>query len=354
MARIHDQIAESIARWYTEHRRPLPWRVSKDPYLIWLSEVILQQTRVEQGTPYFLKFGDAFPGVEALANAEPDHVMKLWQGLGYYSRARNLHTAAKQVVTQYAGIFPSTYEQIIRLKGIGPYTAAAIASIAFDEPRAVVDGNVIRVVSRLFGISEPVNETSTLKAVHALADALLNRASPGEHNQAMMEFGAIQCTPANPACPNCPVAQLCTAYTQGTVRLIPRKLKNLKRRTRYLHYIIPIDRDRVPLRRRETDDIWAGLYEFPLVETPAPKTLTAAEIKQKLACEDLVVHMVNPARKHVLTHQDILATFYHVHTKNLQPGDFDLVKTSEVHTFALPRLIDRYLEQHELVNGSRH
>lgn len=354
MPRIHDQIAERIALWYTQHRRTLPWRVSKDPYLIWLSEVILQQTRVEQGIPYFLKFKDAFPHVQALANAEADHVMKLWQGLGYYSRARNLHTAAKQVATQHEGIFPSTYAEIIRLKGIGPYTAAAIASIAFEEPRAVVDGNVIRVVSRLFGIAEPVNESSVLRDIHGLADMLLNHSSPGEHNQAMMEFGAIHCTPASPACHRCPVAEFCAARARGMVNLIPRKLKKLKRKTRYLHYIIAVDGNHVPLRRRGTDDIWAGLYEFPLVETHEPGVLSTAEIKEVLDCETLAVQTVNPLKKHVLTHQDILATFYHVHTKNLKPGGYDLVKTGEVHTFALSRLIDRYLEQHELVSGSRH
>lgn len=353
MDALYSDISRTIQAWYKQHKRILPWRGSQDPYLVWLSEVILQQTRVEQGTPYFLKFREVFPTVAHLANADSDHVMKLWQGLGYYSRARNLHNAAKQVLADFGGVFPSSYEGLLKLKGVGPYTAAAIASIAFDQPKAVVDGNVARVVSRLFGIAEPVNETATAQRIQQIADRLLHGA-PGEHNQGMMEFGAIFCVPRNPSCETCPVTSLCLARQKGLVGQIPLKTKKLKRKTRHLHYIVATYGDMVPVRKRDTTDIWAGLFEFPLLEKADSQWLSPSEIEQVLKTEGIEVRRINPVKKHVLTHQDIVATFYHVLSAKPGPEGFELVKTSEVHTFALPRLIDRYLERHELTSGNEY
>lgn len=346
-------MTNTLNRWYQHHMRELPWRETKDPYLIWLSEIILQQTRVEQGMPYYLRFRETFPSVSALAKAPEDAVMKLWQGLGYYSRARNLHAAAKQVVSEFGGQFPSGYAGLLTLKGVGPYTAAAIASIAYNEPKAVVDGNVIRVISRLFGIEKPVNEAAVQKRIATVAQSLLDRTHPGEHNQAIMDFGAMQCIPKNPNCRICPLRNHCEAHRAGLVDLLPKKTSKTKRRTRFLHFFITSDGDHILLQKRDTNDIWAGLYQFPMMETEHDNELSAKTISDHVGCDLLTVDRVNKARKHVLSHQDLFARFYHARVKNLETSLLEATKTSELHRFALPRLIDRYLEHHDLFSGQK-
>lgn len=233
MTKTLDFFAKKLIDWYLDNKRDLPWRGTKNPYNIWLSEIILQQTRVAQGTPYYFAFIETFPEVTALANAPQEQVLKLWQGLGYYSRARNLHTAAKYIVESCDGVFPDTYKGLLSLKGVGDYTASAIGSICFDLPTAVVDGNVYRVLSRIFGVETPINSSQGMKEFKALAQALLDESRPGTHNQAVMEFGARYCVPQNPNCDACIFNNRCDAYKNKKVALLPVKLKKLKVKKRY-------------------------------------------------------------------------------------------------------------------------
>ncbi len=337
-------ISKILCEWFLANQRTLPWRETRDPYKIWLSEIILQQTRVSQGTPYYLAFIGKHPSVESLARATEDDILKLWQGLGYYSRARNLHSAAKQVLNDFGGFFPSTYDDIIELKGVGPYTAAAIASIAFGQATAAVDGNVIRVVSRLFGITTNTNDTSTKKQIQSICDDLINGSNPGQHNQAMMEFGAIVCTPKNPDCNGCTLALFCQALKTNQVENLPYKIKKLKRRSRYFHYIVISDGNHTLLEKRGKQDIWAGLYQFPMIEL-ANEVFSLDQIDQlQLMSPGITLEKSISVKKHVLSHQDIYATFHHFKTDKLPDGIFLRIRLNEVHTFALPRLIDRYLE----------
>jgi A/G-specific adenine glycosylase len=340
-------IPEVLDTWFDQNERLMPWRETRDPYRIWLSEIILQQTRVAQGTPYYLAFINQFPTIEKLANAPEDEVLKLWQGLGYYSRARNLHFAAKQVMMEFSGEFPNQYSSILKLKGVGPYTASAIASIAFGEKRAAVDGNVIRVISRLFGISEDTNQSVTQNTIQKLADELIKDSNPGRHNQAMMEFGAMQCVPKNPNCQNCPLSEYCIALKNQWVDQIPLKVKKLKRRSRYFHYFIIQDDSNVWLHRRSENDIWNGLYQFPLIESSSNELNLPDAVFSILGSLSVEMIKSNKAKKHVLSHQDIYATFHHIKVKCLPESSFISSKLNEVHTFALPRLIDRYLESND-------
>lgn len=338
-----DAIRPRILSWYYQHKRDLPWRDTGNAYYVWLSEIIMQQTRVEQGTPYFLRFREKFPTAIDLANAHQDEVLKLWQGLGYYSRARNLHAAAKQVLETFNGEFPKAYDEIITLKGVGPYTAAAIASIVFNEPKAVVDGNVVRVISRIFGIENAVNTTETQKEIQALAEALLDQKKPGDFNQAMMEFGALQCTPKNPDCENCLVNEFCLARAKNLVDKIPLKEKKLKRRSRFFHFILIESGENTFIEQRASGDIWEGLFQFPLIETDEEQELSEAEISGFLQ-ENIHLTKVYTAKKHVLSHQDLWAKFYHVNADFTNVLHYKAISKAELHTFALPRLIDRFLE----------
>lgn len=346
------KISEIILAWYEKNMRDLPWRKTTDPYLIWLSEIIMQQTRVSQGTDYYNRFAEAFPDLHSLANAEPEKVMKLWQGLGYYSRARNLHAAAKQVVNEYQGKFPRDYQSLMSLKGVGDYTAAAVASIAFNQPVAVVDGNVARVLSRLYAVDEPINTPAGIKAIKYLADNLLDQENPGNHNQAVMEFGALQCTPGRPDCTQCPLQNACEAYNRGLVDQYPVKLKKAKPRKRYFTYFIIEDDTFTYLQKRTGRDIWRDLYEFPLEETPKMPSLEdypgiISEAEPEYPEKFRIIH-VSSQVKHQLTHQTIFATFVHLEVMGrgfVPPSDWKKVRVSEIKNYPLPRLIDRYLEQ---------
>ena len=262
-----DNISDILLDWYARHGRDLPWRRTRDPYRIWLSEVILQQTRVAQGMDYYLRFTERFPDVGSLAAAPEDEVLKLWQGLGYYSRARNLHAAARQVAARFGGVFPRSYDEVRSLRGVGDYTAAAVCSAAYDAPCAVLDGNVFRVLARLFDIDLPIDSTAGKRTFAELAQMRLDKRCPGRYNQAVMDFGALQCTPAQPGCADCPLASRCLALAAGTVAERPVKQSKTKVRDRWFNYLHVTCGDRTLLRRRGEGDIWQGLYEFPMIET---------------------------------------------------------------------------------------
>ena len=321
------QITETLLTWYDRYGRDLPWRRTRDPYAIWLSEIILQQTRIAQGQAYWERFMKHFPNVETLAAASEDEVLRLWEGLGYYSRARNLHAAAQQIVTQ--GTFPITLEGIRALKGIGDYTAAAIGSIAFGISAAVVDGNVYRVLARYCGISTPVGATAAKKEFTALAQSLLPAGRPGDFNQAMMDFGAIQCTPANPACLTCPLASGCQALREGRVESLPVKQRTTAIQTRKVDYIYLRCKGRTAIRRRGAGDIWQGLWE------PLTELLPGVEAK-----------LLRQGVRHQLTHRTLIADFYLAETQQAPalPDGYVWIQEAELDRYAKPRLFELLLQ----------
>ncbi len=339
-------VSKKLIAWYKTHKRDLPWRDISDPYRIWLSEIILQQTQVIQGLNYYLKFTEHFPTVSDLADAPEDKVMRLWQGLGYYSRARNLHAAAKFVKEKHRGKFPASYDEIKELKGVGDYTAAAIASFAYNLPHAVLDGNVYRVLSRLFDLHTPINSTKGKKEFQALADELLDGKKAALHNSAMMEFGALWCKPQNPKCESCPVQEHCLAFQNGTVAQLPVKDKAVKVRSRYFHYIIFNYKDSVYIQKRTKKDIWQNLYEFYLIETEKPATeediLHDPGLLQMAG--SFGVKKITPLKKHILSHQHLFGTFYELSLKNaLTHKDLLLIKRDDLMHYGLPQLIIKYL-----------
>lgn len=339
----------NIYKWYTKNQRTLPWRTTTDPYKIWLSEIILQQTRVAQGMYYYLQFLERFPTIYDLANAGEDEVLKLWQGLGYYSRARNLHETAKNVVTNYDGIFPRNYHEIKNLRGIGTYTAAAIASIAFGLPYPTIDGNIYRVLARFFGISNPADTTQGKKIFEEIARELIQDKNPGFHNQALMEFGALQCVPKSPDCGNCPVRTTCFAAIHKKVAELPVKTKKTKQRNRYFYYFFLESGENTWLEKRKKNDIWKNLYQFPLMETQQELTDEAMTKIQPafLNGKNFNLKSISSSKKHILSHQVIFARIIHLEVeKTLQlNGDFNQVPINEIHTFAVPRLVEKLMKQ---------
>jgi len=346
--------SSKISNWYLENRRPLPWREDVHPYRTWLSEVILQQTRVNQGLPYYFKFIEAFPTVIDLANAEEDQVLKLWQGLGYYSRARNLQKTAQLIQSEFGGIFPKTYSELIKLKGIGPYTAAAISSICYEEKVAVVDGNVYRVLSRYFNVDLPIDSTEGKKYFNQLANELLlsDSVAPSTHNQAIMELGALVCTPKNTQCSSCPLQFDCEGKLKNTFDKLPIKSKKTSVRNRYFHYLIFIDiNGNTLIDKRNTKDIWGGLYEFPLIEK-ASENITVEEIINTIKELPLTIKnnfsikKNNSIYKHKLSHQNLSATFYTVTIDvklTNKTTDYQIISISDVQNHPLPQLIQNYL-----------
>ena len=299
-----------LINWYHQHKRILPWRNTNDPYKIWLSEIILQQTRVAQGLPYYQRFVTQYPTIHALAQATEEQVLRLWQGLGYYTRARNLHTCARTIVAQFEGIFPNNYQILLSLKGIGPYTAAAIASIAFKEPSAVVDGNVYRVLARVFGISSDIASTKGKKDFYTLASSLVPHGEPDIYSQAIMEFGALQCTP-QPSCATCMLQQDCNAFVTKRQSLLPVNNRKIKLKKRFFNYIVLQYGNTIYMRRREKKDIWKGLYDFYLVETD--KVVKVKQLNDDLVIK-LTTHQLPIAHgvqqyHHTLTHQKLLVNF---------------------------------------------
>lgn len=329
-----------IVDWFANHRRALPWRTTKDPYKIWLSEIILQQTRVDQGLGYYQRFVAAFPRVENLAAAEEQEVLLLWQGLGYYSRARNLHHTAKTIVSKYSGVFPSSYEHLLQLKGIGPYSAAAIASIAFDLPHAVVDGNVYRVLSRYFGIATPIDSNEGKKEFFALANQMIEGQNPGIYNQALMEFGALHCKPALPLCLSCPLASKCVAHRTKQVADLPVKTKTIQQRRRILHYYVPIYHRATLIKPRPAGDIWQGLWEFPLVEGD----LDALQTEPPFYKDGLWMD-AGFDKNHKLTHQTLALKFFILNEAQPLPelSGFQAVPLSELSAYPFPIVLREFL-----------
>ncbi|MBR5465573.1 MAG: A/G-specific adenine glycosylase [Alistipes sp.] len=343
-------IASTLIAWYSEHGRQLPWRQTRDAYCIWLSEVILQQTRVEQGLAYYLRFTERFPRIELLAAASEDEVLKLWQGLGYYSRARNLHAAARQVVAEFGGKFPADHDAIRSLRGVGDYTAAAIASLAYDLPHAVVDGNVYRVLSRLFDLDIPIDTTEGKRTYATLAQELLDKQHAATYNQAIMDFGATCCTPQNPHCDSCPLRDICQALTVGTVAVRPVKQGRTKIRDRYFHYLHLQANGQTLLHRREGGDIWQGLYEFPLIETSEVTdfaTLIQSDpFRTWLGEQSFTLRETRPMALHQLSHQRLHTTFYRIEVEQLPAIDgTTCIREEELDDYAVARLTEKYLER---------
>ena len=340
---------KTILAWYAEHgRHDLLWRQTTDPYRIWISEIILQQTRVSQGQQYYERFVEQFPTVAALAQASEDEVLRLWQGLGYYSRARNLHAAAKQIM-EAGGAFPTNYTDVRALKGVGPYTAAAICAFAYDQPHAVVDGNVYRVLARYFGITTPIDGTVGKKEFAQLADSLLARTAPADYNSAIMDFGALQCTPASPHCELCPLCDSCQAYHQGLINDLPMKSKRTAVSERHFLYLLIHDSEHLLLERRPAGDIWQGLYQPLLIEYQAPATeQTMLDDIHKVLhnCEGAAIQSPAVRFRHILTHRILHLTCYAIHCPtlpvipSLQPVPF-----CQLDAYAMPRAILTAIEQ---------
>ena len=343
--------SEEIIGWYFENKRDLPWRNTTNPYHIWVSEIILQQTRVSQGYDYYLRFISKFPSVEALANASEDEVLKCWQGLGYYSRARNMHAAAKQM----NGLFPTTYEEVLALKGVGEYTAAAICSFAYKMVYPAIDGNVYRVLSRCFGINEPIDTASGKRLFKELSNELIDKEQPDIYNQGMMEFGALHCTPKSPDCLFCPFASHCVALADGIIDLLPVKKNKVKVRDRFFNYFyVEInDSQKILLHKRESQDIWKNLYEFPMIETTEVKSVQQI-IKETSFVEwfgdfnNIEITPVVEEVKHVLSHQIILANFYIIRL-NEKKNTLDLfleINKSDLEEYPVSRLIHEFIDKY--------
>ncbi len=348
-----------LRAWYKENGRQLPWRETADPYAIWISEIILQQTRVDQGGAYYERFLKKFPDVESLAMANESEVLKTWQGLGYYSRARNLHTAAQQIVQEFQGRFPNRYEEIRQLKGIGDYTAAAIGSIAFQLRYAAVDGNVYRVLSRIFGIATPIDSTKGKKQFAELANQLMEESDPGLFNQAMMEFGALQCVPRNPDCLTCPLNDCCFAFKNRAFNQFPVKAKQLIQRDRYFTFLVLQDSARhIYLHKRPVNDIWANLFQFPLLESEkleSPEELMESEKWDRLFNSmTLRLGTVTSSHIHLLSHQRLHIRFWEiVAEEGIKNETLLKVSLEEVHHYPVPKPIENYLKKMGINSSSK-
>jgi len=345
-----NKIRIKLINWHKGIDRELPWKKNKSPYKIWLSEVLLQQTRVNQAIPYYRKFLKAYPTIEKMASASLDEVMKLWQGLGYYSRAKNMHETSIHIVKNLNSEFPNTYNELLKLKGVGNYTAAAIASFAYNEPKAVVDGNVFRVLSRYFGIETPIDSTAGKKEFQKIADEQLDKKAPGIYNQAIMDFGALQCIPKNPSCNTCCFKKTCKAHQNKQVALLPVKAKKLKKRIRYFNYFIIHYKKFFYLQKREEKDIWQNLFQYPLIESDRKSFERLAEdyfaIDNFIKTNKYGILKVSKNYKQQLTHQQINARFIEIEVdkplnKNL---NFIKCKETDLKKFAYPKIIDWFLK----------
>lgn len=342
--------AKHLIDWYKYHGRNLPWRETRDPYTIWVSEIILQQTRISQGTAYFHRFIEQYPNVSKLASADEHDILKVWQGLGYYSRARNMHAAAKQIMEQFDGKFPSTYKELLSLKGIGEYTAGAIASISYNLPYPAVDGNVLRVLSRVYAIEMPINSTKGKKLFSQLAKDLVPSESPATFNQAIMDFGAMVCTPNRPDCDTCPLNDLCQAYINNKVQQFPVKEKKTRILDRYMHYLLIRNGDKVWLEKRGEQDIWKNMYQLPLIESyeelVPEKLLQSKEWDAIFKEAEIEIRSVSNEIIHLLSHRKIHAYFYEIYLQNGKvhyPANPVLLK--DIFNFAVPKLIENYLTE---------
>ena len=322
--------ADTLISWYEDHKRNLPWRGETDPYKIWVSEIILQQTRVQQGWDYYLRFIDNFPNVKALAEADEERVLKAWQGLGYYSRARNMHAAAHKIMSDHDGTFPKTYDKILSLKGIGKYTAAAVASIAFHQPYPAVDGNVIRIVSRIFGICDDVTQPAVVKRITKICETQIDSKQPGVFNQAAMDFGALQCTPRNPKCNECPFQSDCYAYNNNLVDILPIKKKKSDLKHRYFHYTVYLSDNQTIIEKRTSSDNWKNMYQFPLSETNSEKSSRKPVF----------------STRETLSHQIIHAAFYVKNVKKLPKTleNQQIINFDDIENYPMPKIMTLFLK----------
>jgi len=341
------EMRNRLHAWYQENKRDLPWRKTTDAYLIWLSEIMLQQTQVAQGLPYYTKFVERFPKVEDLAAAEEAEVLKLWQGLGYYSRARNLHYAAKQVMQEFDGVFPSSYDDLITLKGVGEYTASAVASFSSGEAKACVDGNVIRVLSRLFAMDLPYDSREGQKNIRELAEAFLDKKNSAIHNQAIMEFGALQCTPKNTSCEKCPFQDKCVAFAKDLVTTLPLKSKKTKVRNLHLYYFVFLAQEKTLIKQRSESGIWRNMYEFPVLESD--KKVSKTDLLQRIADyspQGSGELSFSETYTHILSHRRIQAQFIQVQMPDHLP---QIAGTREIFLkdfddYPVSRLMERFWE----------
>jgi A/G-specific adenine glycosylase len=338
-------ITNKLMHWYSEFKRPLPWRDSSDPYKIWLSEIILQQTRVEQGLAYYLKFVTNYPEIEQLAKADERDVLKLWEGLGYYSRARNLHKASKYIVDNCNAVFPDNYNALLKLNGVGPYTAAAIASIVFNEPVVAIDGNVLRVASRLFLISAPIDKAKTHSTIRIILNDFIDDSNPGDFNQAMMELGAIICSPKNPKCNICPVKVHCLAFEKQKQNTLPVKSGTVKVKKLFFNYLVP-EYESKTLIIKKGSGIWIGLYQFPLFISDN-NLLDRNEIEKiiyKKGFANIYNLSASPVIKHVLTHRNISVCFWTFNTDSFSGFDkIEIVEKSKLANYPMPQLMVNFI-----------
>ncbi len=346
-------ISNRLITWYLRNKRDLPWRENKNPYSVWLSEIILQQTKIAQGTSYYLKFLSTFPTINHLANAKEATVLKLWQGLGYYSRARNLHFSAKKIMTDYAGEFPKNYKTLLTLKGVGDYTASAITSICYNQAHATVDGNVYRVLSRIFGIATPINSAKGAKEFKNLAQELLSLEDPGTHNQALMEFGALVCKPKNPDCINCIFNTQCIAFSKKLVNTLPVKEKKLKVKNRYFNFLVfNINNERTFVEQRKQKGIWQNLFQFPLIESEQlleQEQVLKSELFQSFILKNnFDISLFNPTPiLHKLTHQNLYTNFWIIDTDHHLKEN---ILWRDLKNFALPTLIQNFVDNYKKRN----
>ncbi len=344
-------ISKVLLKWYDQNKRELPWRETKNPYIIWVSEIILQQTRVNQGISYFYRFIEKYPDVNSLASDSIDHVLSLWQGLGYYSRARNMHQTAKAIMTDYQGKFPKQYSELIKLKGIGEYTAAAIASFCYNEPVAVVDGNVYRFLARFYGLTEQIDSSKGKTVFKNMANKIINLKDPAKHNQAIMEFGALVCTPKNPECAHCIFKNECFAFTHNMINDLPVKKKKIKVSKRYFNYLHLLYNGKTFIEKRVENDIWQLLYQLPLIETETQ--VTSKELqnhKQWIELFDKTsfkITYVSQIIKHQLSHQQLIARFYQIEINKpnrFVKSKYILITHSEIYRYGIPKLIENYFK----------
>jgi len=349
----YNTIPIKLIDWYKKNQRELPWRNTADPYKIWISEILLQQTRVNQGLDYYYRFVERFPNVSSLANAHEDEVLKYWQGLGYYSRARNLHKAALQIMAIHQGVFPDNFRDVLALPGIGTYTASAICSFAYNQPYAVVDGNVYRVLSRLFNNPTPIDSNKGIKLFQNLANELLDRQQPGTHNQAIMEFGALQCIPRNPRCEICTLNHECMAFANKTVSQLPVKSLKIKIKNLYYNYLNIKYQHYSFIGQRKEDNIWKNLYEFPIIEDI--KLLNEKELLQNEKFKELFkdidnvyIRSISKRVVHILTHRKISAQLINIEITSLNDAlkAYQIIPSKEIDRYAVSRLMEIFIDDH--------
>ena len=336
-------MTNKIIQWYNINKRDLPWRKTKDSYKIWVSEIILQQTQIKKGTSYYLKFIHTYPNVNILSQAKETEILNIWQGLGYYNRALNMLHTAKHVVKHYGGLFPKKYNELIKLKGVGEYTASAISSICGDESKAVLDGNVHRVLSRVYNISEPINSSAGKKRLQIIADKLLPSSNTGQYNQAIMDFGSIQCVKYNPNCSICPLNSTCIALKKNTVNKRPVKIKKIKIKSRYLNYLYISSQNNFIIQQRGTLDIWKKMYELPILEFSSNININKLKSHQYLKQFHIKSIKKDLDMQHRLSHQVLNIVFWHISVKRIDPK-FKIISNEKISKYPIPKPLEGYFE----------